>query len=511
MIGSIEFAYAAPLGSAADLACLRAMARRWLTSGLDDGEEEGARSEAEGEEERRTPPPPPPPPPTPWGVVAAEAEACGLPAALGAEHARRAAEAWARDLLLLAPPKPAAAAAAVGPPLSALAALGADALAFLPMETKLALAVPPPASVVASVGPQQRRRRSSGPPEPRPAPTGPLLAHPAMELLREREVGRYNALLALVRASLEEALAAAAELEPPAEEAAAAPGSGSRPPSSASTGANLPSPVAGARRGTPSPAAGGLPPSSGGGGGGEGDDDDDDDDDALATPPPPPLLLALHRGELPAAWRAASFPTAAASPARWLAALRARVGFFAQWVLSGPPATFWLGACARPADFVALARTAAGLPAASPTGEPLPLLALVPPTASGAASPQTSPHAQRPPPTAGGAPVAAAARAARGVTVHGLALHGAAWDARGGGLCELPPLGAPAAPMPPLWLPLSAGAAGGGGGEAEQFACPLYGLPGRSDLVDTLVLSAGERPAQHWVLRGVALVAAGED
>ena len=86
--------------------------------------------------------------------------------------------------------------------------------------------------------------------------------------------------------------------------------------------------------------------------------------------------------------------------------------------------------------------------------------------------------------------------------------------------------------MPLLWLPLSvehedgggsgsegggggvgggAGGGGGGGGGAG-YACPLYGLPGRTDLVDTLLISPGAgRSARHWVLRSVALVAAGED
>ena len=80
--------------------------------------------------------------------------------------------------------------------------------------------------------------------------------------------------------------------------------------------------------------------------------------------------------------------------------------------------------------------------------------------------------------------------------------------------------------MPLLWLPLSAehaggdgdgGGGGGGGGDGsggggEEYACPLYGLPGRTDLVDTLLISTGAgRSARHWALRSVALVAAGED
>ena len=80
--------------------------------------------------------------------------------------------------------------------------------------------------------------------------------------------------------------------------------------------------------------------------------------------------------------------------------------------------------------------------------------------------------------------------------------------------------------MPLLWLPLSAehaggdedGGGGGGdgsggdGGGGEEYACPLYGLPGRTDLVDTLLISTGAgRSARHWALRSVALVAAGED
>jgi len=81
--------------------------------------------------------------------------------------------------------------------------------------------------------------------------------------------------------------------------------------------------------------------------------------------------------------------------------------------------------------------------------------------------------------------------------------------------------------MPLLWLPLSAEHAGGddgggggggggggdgGGGGGEEYACPLYGLPGHTDLVDTLLISTGAgRSARHWALRSVALVAAGED
>ena len=56
------------------------------------------------------------------------------------------------------------------------------------------------------------------------------------------------------------------------------------------------------------------------------------------------------------------------------------------------------------------------------------------------------------------------------------------------------------------------GGGGGGGGGGEEYACPLYGLPGRTDLVDTLLISTGAgRSARHWALRSVALVAAGED
>ena len=86
--------------------------------------------------------------------------------------------------------------------------------------------------------------------------------------------------------------------------------------------------------------------------------------------------------------------------------------------------------------------------------------------------------------------------------------------------------------MPLLWLPLSVEhedggesgsegggggvgggpSGGGGGGGGAEYACPLYGLPGRTDLVDTLLISPGAgRSARHWVLRSVALVAAGED
>ena len=88
-------------------------------------------------------------------------------------------------------------------------ALGSEILDRLPQETQLTLAVATPTGVVSAVGPQQRRTRCLKDTKlPKPH-GGDLLSHPLLLLLREREVVRYNALLSLVRSSLEQALAAA--------------------------------------------------------------------------------------------------------------------------------------------------------------------------------------------------------------------------------------------------------------------------------------------------------------
>ena len=133
-------------------------------------------------------------------------------------------------------------------------------------------------------------------------------------------------------------------------------------------------------------------------------------------------------------------------------------------MLSGPAAVspFWLGACARPADFLSLARTAAGLPAHSPSGEPLPLRALC--ASAGAPASANGTRAIPPPgprPPSGGAREGAGAAPPRrpppskpqeqregGVTLRGMALHGATWLA-GGARRELEPSPSPSPPLAP--------------------------------------------------------------
>jgi dynein heavy chain, axonemal len=191
---------------------------------------------------------------------------------------------------------------------------------------------------------------------------------------------------------------------------------------------------------------------------------------------------------------------------------------------SGPPPSFWLPALAAPRAFF----TALRQRAARRAGVALEDVSLLLQPAR-----QGGTDAAAAPPLGEALPDGAA-------RVHGLLLAGAAWDATPGALCEAAPrqqLGAPAPDLlvcpvvavasPPAKEARGAGSAAqdAGGTGATMYECPLY-LPcvryplprhggrtasaagahaERGDVVAYVRLPSAQ-PAEHWALRGAALL-----
>lgn len=90
-----------------------------------------------------------------------------------------------------------------------------------------------------------------------------------------------------------------------------------------------------------------------------------------------------------------------------------------------------------------------------------------------------------------------------GVYIHGLFLDGAGWDRRASKLIESTPK-VLFTPLPVAWV-----YAINEPKDLKQFyVCPVYKKPKRTDLtyIFPLLLHAGKREPEHWILRGVALL-----
>jgi len=195
---------------------------------------------------------------------------------------------------------------------------------------------------------------------------------------------------------------------------------------------------------------------------------------------------------VPPVWESAAYPSLKPL-ASWYADLIARVAFLAGWLYEGPPASFWAPAFFFPQGFM----TAALQTYARKTRTPIDQLrfktSVLEVYGEGIDAPPED-----------------------GVNIHGLYLQGARWDFAKKGVADSEP-GAPIVRFPAVWLePASAHEPVAPG----HYACPLYKTSTRRGELSTtghstnFVLSLqlpSERPAEYWVRRGAALLAATDD
>jgi dynein heavy chain len=225
------------------------------------------------------------------------------------------------------------------------------------------------------------------------------------------------------------------------------------------------------------------------------------------------MYAAMTLQRVPPAWEAAAYPSLKPL-GPWVADLCARIEALAQWVAHGPPASFWISGFFFPQGFM----TGALQSHARKTRIAIDTLAF------------------RTVVTAFDSAAAAHDAPANGVYIHGLFLEGARWAGADGGdkdkkgadkdkkggdkaagarLAETRP-GVLFARMPVVWLdPAPAREVDAAAEGAGAYACPLYKTSRRAGTLSTTGHSTNfvtvlhlpsDKPQDHWVRRGVALL-----
>jgi hypothetical protein len=227
-----------------------------------------------------------------------------------------------------------------------------------------------------------------------------------------------------------------------------------------------------------------------------------------ATPPLEAAAEAVSMGRTPVALLAAAEGIAsgcagewsrATSISAWVASLGERASQIREWLHTGRLATVWLGGLLAPQAFATAVkqdafRFAPGVRSRVSSLDGLSLHASV--TSIRDASEVTG----GPPP-------------GEGVLLRGLYLHGAAWVAEAGGIVErplrpqvlhelLPVVALTAIPE------ADAKRAAMRSGPTAPFQCPVYATARRGDkaLVCMISLPSREQRAEHWIMRGVAVL-----
>ncbi|GIL82190.1 hypothetical protein Vretifemale_11083, partial [Volvox reticuliferus] len=219
----------------------------------------------------------------------------------------------------------------------------------------------------------------------------------------------------------------------------------------------------------------------------------------LLSPELEAVLAAVAAGQVPAAWKAHSYPSLKPL-GPFISDLLARLAFLSDWAANGSPAAFWIGAFFFPPAFT----TAALQNFARHHVLPIDLVGFD----FEVLRAQDSSSLTAPPPA--------------GVFVHGLFLEGAAWDRTGGCLTEQDPKQLHCA-APPIWFkPVKLADLR----PSACYDCPVYRTADRRGVLATtghstnflmnVALPLGLPPSappadlrqlqDHWILRGTCLL-----
>jgi dynein heavy chain len=195
---------------------------------------------------------------------------------------------------------------------------------------------------------------------------------------------------------------------------------------------------------------------------------------------------------VPPEWEAAAYPSLKPLGS-WVDDLFARLAALQGWLAHGPPSSFWISGFFFPQGFM----TGALQTHARKTRLAIDTLDF-----------RTQVMAFD--------EAAVPARPANGVYIHGMYLEGARWDTRAGAMAEMLP-GSLFHRMPCLWLePVRAKELNVGG----AYHCPFYktskragtlSTTGHSTNYITLIYLPTDKPQDHWIRRGVALLSQLDD
>jgi len=199
----------------------------------------------------------------------------------------------------------------------------------------------------------------------------------------------------------------------------------------------------------------------------------------IMTPELQEALVSLYDSRVPPRWLRASWDSPILG--YWFADVIARCKQFSEWLAGGRPNVFWLTGFFNPQGFLTAmkqentrAHQGWALDNVNLTTEVL---------KAEREDIKKSPE--------------------EGVYVYGLFLEGAGWDKKLGALRESQPK-VLFQQMPVIWFSAASGAVGG---ESKYYVCPLYRLPRRTALTYVCeVTLKTTKPAEHWTLRGVALL-----
>ena len=199
----------------------------------------------------------------------------------------------------------------------------------------------------------------------------------------------------------------------------------------------------------------------------------------IMTPELQEALVSLYDSRVPPRWLRASWDSPILG--YWFADVIARCKQFSEWLVGGRPNVFWLTGFFNPQGFLTAmkqentrAHQGWALDNVNLTTEVL---------KAEREDIKKSPE--------------------EGVYVYGLFLEGAGWDKKLGALRESQPK-VLFQQMPVIWFSAASGAVGG---ESKYYVCPLYRLPRRTALTYVCeVTLKTTKPAEHWTLRGVALL-----
>ncbi|KAM9337116.1 dynein axonemal heavy chain 5 [Symphorus nematophorus] len=205
-------------------------------------------------------------------------------------------------------------------------------------------------------------------------------------------------------------------------------------------------------------------------------------------------LDCMFDARIPRLWLRLSWPSATLG--FWFSELLERNQQLSGWISTGRPNQFWLTGFFNPQGFLTAMRQETTRSNLSKGW------ALDTVTLSNDVTKMMREDVTAPPPEDVG-----------GVYIYGLFLDGAGWDRRSAKLTEAPPkvLFTPL-PVVHVYAVSSANMAdskrpAGGGGAVSLYSCPVYKKPRRTDLnfIFSLQLRSVQ-PAEHWTLRGAALL-----
>lgn len=205
---------------------------------------------------------------------------------------------------------------------------------------------------------------------------------------------------------------------------------------------------------------------------------------ALISPELERMMGQFSENRVPDQWAFAYFSTKPLSG--WKEDLGKRYDFFRDWVTTGAPTAFWIGAFTFPTGFTTSLLQRYSRKKDMPPIDRLDFDFL----------PDKRTIEQLEP-------------AKEGAFIYGLYLEGASWDEEAGCLCE-PEVMELYVPMPIIWFRPKA--MSNKAAQKQTYECPCYYYPIRKGTVERdsymmkIDLKLGEAPSEHWIKRGTALL-----